>query len=67
MFHLDLTFTYVNILNFRDSFQLRMYAFYNTYGKPERPMQSHLHSTCTWDCKNTFKEQQLLIFEVFYH
>jgi hypothetical protein len=38
MFHLDLTFTDVHILNFRDSFQLRMYAFYNTYGKPERPM-----------------------------
>jgi len=54
MFHLGPTFAYAHILNFRDSFQLRMYAFYNINGKAKRPVQPHLHSTCTWDCKNSF-------------
>jgi len=54
MFHLYPTFTYIHIFSFRDSFQLRMYAFYNTYGKPKRQMQPYLHFTCAWDCKNSF-------------
>jgi len=60
MFQLDPTFTYIHILNFRDSFQLGMYAFCNTYGKPKRQMQPYLHPTCAWDCKKSFQTETAL-------